>query len=915
MYRESDYDIPLTNDVPALADSMTKYVHREVTFQIGGHVERIEERLDTQSSDINALQQDSAKNARILKNETVVAVEHNFNQKVDKLEEEYTKKHEKLKEDMQGIVDQTVNSAIDDLRKTLQAQSTQATQPPTRLPQAAVQAHEKRTDDRGPQHPKPQAQRKSQLPPDSKEPSTQSRLQIRPREGSSNKDLSTQSRLPKPSLPMRILSSGSDSSTQRRSPSLPIRPKGLNQETTLMRGSTQRRSPSQPIRPKGLNQETALRNHPETLDVAMFKQYLAHENLHLKICTILPPIQAACRAYLACKTSQSKDRKHHLAGWRQYLMNQPASLISLQAAVRGWSAVLRTALTCRSKARKQRQLAEWRQYLIAGPALLISLQTTIRGWPGSLIFLQAVLWTALMCQSLGRKQHQLAQWRQHPVAQSALIPLQTAIRGRLARFANDGRRHQLGDLCRYLVDNPASLVSLQATLRTALMRQSMDRKQRQLTQWRQYLIAQPGFLTSFQTAIHGWLARSASERKLGDWRRYSVRLDFLVSFQAVLRTALTRRRFQRLRLKFIPVHLFHFSAIIQEALRGNQVGQFTSLLFLLFPYVERYLRMRAEAYLWCFIIAVWGLKSYIQVSICHIWSSICVWGFYCPTAPMMDIFRKPYFGRTTPSRLSLGGFAIIFTLFWFTLWYQTKSRRRAARFSLGHLPRYTYLTLAPELIDVSLSSYSKRLSPIDPTPINVAIAGRRKVDGGFEEMAKVMMRPCGLWFCYRDTLFGTGLRTPCDIQELEFRKPLDGGAWKTQEVVTRYNIPEPEVAEPATVYNTVIYSPLRASVAEGRPTPSISSRFFDDTTPKILQKYIYLAASVVALLLAAYCLSKLFSAVREDVLSLAAEYSFWLKLFAEVMADWCNIFVEKITWKTTAFLLVILSAAPFLVAQ
>ena len=125
-------------------------------------------------------------------------------------------------------------------------------------------------------------------------------------------------------------------------------------------------------------------------------------------------------------------------------------------------------------------------------------------------------------------------------------------------------------------------------------------------------------------------------------------------------------------------------------------------------------------------------------------------------------------------------------------------------------------------------------------------------------------------------------------------------------------------------------------------------------------RYVYLAASVVALLFAAYCLSKLFSAVREDVLSLAAEYSFceflpylyscpficaqvmkedasrceweylsnacatasipamidrcraWklcleqnvnlaigLKLFAEVMADWCNIFVEKITWKTT----------------
>ncbi|EDQ98590.1 uncharacterized protein LACBIDRAFT_335828 [Laccaria bicolor S238N-H82] len=142
----------------------------------------------------------------------------------------------------------------------------------------------------------------------------------------------------------------------------------------------------------------------------------------------------------------------------------------------------------------------------------------------------------------------------------------------------------------------------------------------------------------------------------------------------------------------------------------------------------------------------------------------------------------------------------------------TCARSRAARFSLGHLPRYTYLTLTPELIDVSLSSYSKRLSPIDPTPINVAIAGRRKVDGGFEEMAKVMMRPCGLWFCYRDTLFGAGLRTPCDIQELEFHKPLDGGVWKTQEVVTRYNIPEPEVAEPATVYNTVIYSPLRASV-------------------------------------------------------------------------------------------------------
>lgn len=53
---------------------MTKYVHREVTYQIGGHVERIEERLDTQSSDINALQQDSAKNARILKNETVSLV-------------------------------------------------------------------------------------------------------------------------------------------------------------------------------------------------------------------------------------------------------------------------------------------------------------------------------------------------------------------------------------------------------------------------------------------------------------------------------------------------------------------------------------------------------------------------------------------------------------------------------------------------------------------------------------------------------------------------------------------------------------------------------------------------------------------------------------------------------------------------
>lgn len=457
----------------------------------------------------------------------------------------------------------------------------------------------------------------------------------------------------------------------------------------------------------------------------MFKQYLAHENLHLKICTILPLIQAACRAYLTCKTSQSKGRKHQLAGWRQHLMNQPAALISLQAAVRGWSvrstsygkrrqlgdwrrylvdrpnslnsfqAVLRTALTCQSKARKQRQLAEWRQYLIAGPALLISLQTTIRGWlvrsttggkrcqlgdwrrylmdrPGSLIFLQAVLRTALMCQSLGRKQHQLAQWRRHPVAQLALIPLQTAIRGWLARFANDGRRHQLGDWCHYLVDNPESLISLQASLRTALMRQSMDRKQRQLTQWRQYLIDQPGFLISLQTAIHGWLAISASERKLGDWRRYLVRLDFLVSLQAVLRTALTRRRFQRLRLKFIPVHLFHFSAIIQEALRGNQVGQFTSLLLLLFPYVERYARMRAEAYLWCFIIAVWGLKSYIQVSICHIWSSICVWGFYCPTALMMDIFRKPYFGRTIPSRLSLGGFAIIFTLFWFTLWYQTK---------------------------------------------------------------------------------------------------------------------------------------------------------------------------------------------------------------------------------------------------
>jgi hypothetical protein len=102
-----------------------------------------------------------------------------------------TERHEKLKEDMQGIVDQTVNSAneqrnrldthgreIDDLRKTLQAQSAQLTQPPTRLPQAAVQAHEKRADDRGSQHPKPQAQRKLQLPPDSKESSTQSRLQV-----------------------------------------------------------------------------------------------------------------------------------------------------------------------------------------------------------------------------------------------------------------------------------------------------------------------------------------------------------------------------------------------------------------------------------------------------------------------------------------------------------------------------------------------------------------------------------------------------------------------------------------------------------------------------------------------------------------------------------------------------------------
>lgn len=88
------------------------------------------------------------------------------------------------------------------------------------------------------------------------------------------------------------------------------------------------------------------------------------------------------------------------------------------------------------------------------------------------------------------------------------------------------------------------------------------------------------------------------------------------------------------------------------------------------------------------------------------------------------------------------------------------------------------------------------------------------------------------YFCH-------AMNSPHRQQSFRFRKPLDGGAWKTQEVVTQYNIPEPDVAEPATVYNTVIYSPLRASVAEGRPTPPIPSRFLDDTTPKILQKYVF----------------------------------------------------------------------------
>lgn len=53
---------------------MTKYVHREITFQIGEHVERIDERLDSQDSAIEALRQNSVTNARNWKNQTVSLV-------------------------------------------------------------------------------------------------------------------------------------------------------------------------------------------------------------------------------------------------------------------------------------------------------------------------------------------------------------------------------------------------------------------------------------------------------------------------------------------------------------------------------------------------------------------------------------------------------------------------------------------------------------------------------------------------------------------------------------------------------------------------------------------------------------------------------------------------------------------------
>ena len=478
-----------------------------------------------------------------------------------------------------------------------------------------------------------------------------------------------------------------------------------------------------------LTRDTALRDRPETLDVVLFKQYLAHKKLDLELDAVVPRLQAVCRTYLTCKASQFQGRKRHqLAQWRQHLIAQPTFLVSLQASIRGGSvrsasgakrhqlgdwhrrlvdrpeslislqAALRTALMCQSKGRKQHQLAQWHRYLKAQPAFLITLQSSIRGWtvrsacggkrhqlgdwrrrlidrPESLTSFQAALRTALMCQSKGKKQYQLAQWHRYLTTQPAfLISLQSSIRGWTVRSAYGGKRHQLGDWRRRLVDRPESLTSLQAALRTALMCQSKGRKQHQLAQWRQYLVAQSA-LIPLQTAIRGWLARSASGEKrhhMGDWRRCLVdRPNLLICLQAVLRTALTQDRFQRLRHTFVPLHLFHFSAVVQDTLMRNQIGQVTSLFLLLFPYEVRYVRIRAEANLWCFSIAFWSLNSYIQTLVAHTWSGICVWGLCHPTvAPLVGISRKPYFAAT-PSLRICGGFALILTLFWLILSSQT----------------------------------------------------------------------------------------------------------------------------------------------------------------------------------------------------------------------------------------------------
>lgn len=98
------------------------------------------------------------------------------------------------KEDVQGIVDRTINPVIEEQRNRLDAQEreindlrktshmrcaqTQLTQPPTRLPQPTVQPHKKRPEHGSLQHPKPQPRRQLQHLPDRKEPYTQPKLPV-----------------------------------------------------------------------------------------------------------------------------------------------------------------------------------------------------------------------------------------------------------------------------------------------------------------------------------------------------------------------------------------------------------------------------------------------------------------------------------------------------------------------------------------------------------------------------------------------------------------------------------------------------------------------------------------------------------------------------------------------------------------